>query len=34
VAIDVPEIVFVAVLLVHHADVMLTPGANQSTQLP
>jgi hypothetical protein len=31
---DVPLIVFVAVLLVYHADVMLTPGANQSTQLP
>ena len=34
VAIDVPLIVLVAVLLVYHAEVMLTPGANQSTQLP
>jgi len=34
VAIEVPLIVFVAVLLVCHAEVMLTPGANQSTQLP
>jgi hypothetical protein len=34
VAIEVPLIVLVAVLLVYHADVMLTPGANQSTQLP
>jgi hypothetical protein len=31
---DVPLIVVVAELLVCHADVMLTPGANQSTQLP
>jgi hypothetical protein len=34
VAIDVPLIVRVAVLLVDQADVMPTPGANQSTQLP
>jgi hypothetical protein len=34
VAIDVPLIVFVAELLECHADVMPTPGANQSTQLP
>jgi len=34
VAIDVPLIVFVALLLVCHADVIETPGANQSTQLP
>jgi heme/copper-type cytochrome/quinol oxidase subunit 2 len=34
VAIDVPLIVFVAVLLVDHAEVMPTPGANQSTQSP
>ena len=34
VAIDVPLIVFVAFIDVHHADVMLTPGANQSTHVP
>jgi hypothetical protein len=34
VAIDVPLIVFVAVSLVYQADVIDTPGANQSTQLP
>lgn len=34
VAMDVPLIVFVAVVLVYHAEVMLTSGANQSTQLP
>src|SRR5687768_2784489 len=34
VAIDVPLIVFVAVLLVYQADVIESPGANQSTQLP
>jgi hypothetical protein len=34
VAIDVPLIVFVAVVEVDQADVMLTPGANQSTQVP
>jgi hypothetical protein len=31
---DVPLIVFVAVLLVRHADVMPLPGAKTSTQLP
>jgi hypothetical protein len=31
---DVPLIVFVAVSLVLQEDVMPTPGANQSTQLP
>jgi hypothetical protein len=31
---DVPLIVLVAVLLVYHADVMLTPGAKMSTQSP
>jgi hypothetical protein len=31
---DVPLIVRVAVVLVDHADVIETPGANQSTQLP
>ena len=31
---DVPLIVFVTVLLVYQAEVMETPGANQSTQLP
>ena len=34
VAIDVPLIVFVAVLLVFQADVMLLPGAKMSTQVP
>jgi hypothetical protein len=34
VAIDVPLIVFVAVSLVDHADVMLEPGAKMSTTLP
>src|SRR5207249_3194530 len=34
VAIEVPLIVLVAVLLVIHADVMLDPGANRSTQVP
>ena len=34
VAIDVPEIVFVAVSLVFHDDVMLLPGAKMSTQVP
>src|SRR6476660_265118 len=34
VAIDVPEIVLVAVSLVLHADVMLLPGAKMSTQVP
>src|SRR2546426_4707838 len=34
VAIDVRLMVLVAVLLVFQADVMSTPGANQSTQLP
>jgi hypothetical protein len=33
-AIDVPLIVFVAVVLVHQAEVMLDPGAKMSTQLP
>src|SRR5713101_6252057 len=33
-AIDVPLIVLVAVSLVFQADVMRTPGANQSTHLP
>ena len=33
-AIDVPEIVLVAVSLVLHADVMLLPGAKMSTQVP
>ena len=33
-AIDVPEIVFVAVSLLDHADVMLEPGAKISTQVP
>jgi hypothetical protein len=31
---EVPLIVFVAVLLVYHEDVMPTPGAKKSTQLP
>src|SRR6266545_2725208 len=34
VAMDVPLIVFVAVLLVFHAEVMLLPGAKTSRQLP
>ena len=34
VAIDVPEIVLVAVSLVFHDDVMLVPGAKMSTQVP
>src|SRR5689334_4548635 len=34
VAIDVPEIVFVAVSLVFHDDVMLLPGAKISTHVP
>ena len=34
VAIDVPLMVLVAVFDVYQAEVMLTPGANQSTQLP
>ena len=34
VAIDVPEIVFVAVSLVRQAEVMLLPGAKMSTQVP
>ena len=34
VAIDVPEIVLVAVSLVLHADVILLPGAKMSTQVP
>ena len=34
VAIDVPLIVLVAVLLVYQAQVMPTPGANRSTQVP
>src|SRR5687767_9075643 len=33
-AIDVPSIVLVAASLVFQADVMATPGANQSTQAP
>ena len=33
-AIDVPLIVFVAVLLVCHAEVMLAPGANRSRHEP
>jgi hypothetical protein len=31
---EVPLIVRVAVLLLYQADVIETPGANQSTQLP
>jgi hypothetical protein len=31
---DVPLIVFVAVSLVFHADVMLDPGAKRSTHVP
>src|SRR4030095_1239810 len=34
VAIDVPEMVFVAVSLVLHADVMPLPGAKMSRQVP
>src|ERR1044072_3006682 len=34
VAIDVPEIVLVAVSLVLHADVMLLPGAKMSRHVP
>ena len=34
VAIEVPLMVFVAVSLVFHAEVMLDPGANRSTQVP
>ena len=34
VAIDVPEIVLVAVSLVLHADVILLPGAKMSTHVP
>lgn len=34
VAMDVPLIVFVAVFELYHADVMFTPGALMSTQLP
>src|SRR5215467_16204885 len=34
VAIDVPEIVFVAVSLVFHDDVMLLPGAKISRHVP
>src|SRR5215510_6611605 len=34
VAIDVPEIVLVAVSLVFHEDVMLLPGAKMSRQVP
>jgi hypothetical protein len=33
-AIDVPEIVFDAVVDVYQAEVMLDPGANTSTQDP
>ena len=33
-AIDVPEIVFVAVVDVYHAEVMFDPGAKTSTQEP
>ena len=33
-AIDVPEMVLVAVSLVRHAEVMLLPGAKMSTQVP
>jgi hypothetical protein len=31
---EVPLMVLIAVALVCHADVMLEPGANTSTQLP
>jgi hypothetical protein len=34
VAIDVPLIVFVAVVDEYHDDVMFTPGAKRSTQVP
>ena len=34
VAIDVPEIVLVAISLVFHDDVMLEPGAKTSTHVP
>jgi hypothetical protein len=34
VAIEVPEMVLVAVFDVDHADVIELPGANRSTQLP
>jgi hypothetical protein len=34
VAIDVPEMVFVAVALVYHDEVMPTPGPKMSTQVP
>jgi hypothetical protein len=34
VAIDVPDIVFVAVSLVFQDEVILDPGANMSTQVP
>ena len=34
VAIDVPEIMLVAVSLVFHDDVMSLPGAKMSTQVP
>ena len=34
VAIEVPEIVFVAVGLVYHDDVMFTPGPKMSTHVP
>jgi hypothetical protein len=34
VAIDVPLMVFVAVSLVFHDDVMLEPGAKMSTHVP
>ena len=34
VAIDLPLIVFVAVSPEPHAEVMFTPGANTSTQVP
>src|SRR5690242_8809845 len=34
VAIDVPLIVFVAVVLEYQSEVMLTPGAKMSTQVP
>ena len=33
-AMDVPLIVFVAVVLVFHDDVMLEPGAKMSTHVP
>jgi hypothetical protein len=33
-AMDVPVMVLVAVLLVHHADVTFRPGANRSTHAP